>query len=506
MEETAALVARAQKGDQDAFNELYHRTRDRAYFVAYSITRSEDDALDILQSAYLKAWQELKKLKEPERFGAWLQSITANTAKNTLRKSKPQLTWSGGRDDVDPVTLLTERDEAYIPDAAMDTAETRRLIQGIVDALPEDQRLTVLMFYYDDMSPEEIAGALQVPRGTVLSRLYYARKKISAGVEALETSQGTKLYGAAPIPLFAWLLKNLARESAVALPPAVLAGSASAGGGILAALTLPKFIAALAAAGVAVGGAAAAATIVRRTQTQPVFAETVLSTAAEMRSAATVEALSFSLPSLPILTEKASSSSLQSIPHTTAVAGVPKAVASRAVQTTAPPAATTGRAASTTGYVYTAPATARATTTAITTASTSTTTTTPPPATQPPGPQKITKTSSGVILEYMSDVLPPGMVFQVTQGGGGAGFTARVINRAPGGGLVSQLVITCTLNGEPVHAVPGTVTLRLPIPESVPAADYGQLEVQHRTAGGAAPPVDAVRVENGYLVFETDYI
>ena len=106
MEDIAALAMRAKKGDQDAFNGLYHRTRDRAYFVAHSIARNEEDALDILQTAYLKAWQSLKQLKDPAQFGAWLQRITANTAKNYVMRNKPGLAWSGGEDGMNPLALV----------------------------------------------------------------------------------------------------------------------------------------------------------------------------------------------------------------------------------------------------------------------------------------------------------------------------------------------------------------------------------------------------------------
>jgi hypothetical protein len=150
----------------------------------------------------------------------------------------------------------------------MDTAETRRLIMGIVDALPEDQRLCVLMHYYSDLDLHEISAALEVPYETVKSRLRYARRKISDGVEALERN-GTKLFGAAPIPLLAWVLKGAVTGGSQALPYAILGGSAAAGaavtgGGIVAALTIPKIIAGVAAAAVIAGGATVAARLLPR--------------------------------------------------------------------------------------------------------------------------------------------------------------------------------------------------------------------------------------------------
>jgi len=178
----AELVRKAAQGDQGAFNSLYLRTRDRAYFVAHSITKNEQDALDILQEAYLKAWQSLDSLEQPELFGAWFRQITGNTAKNFIKKQKPWLFVPKNGEENDVLDWQPENDTGYIPDAAMDVVETRRLIMELVDALPEDQRLCVLLYYYDEMSVGDIAAALKVPVGTVKNRLFVARQKISKGV------------------------------------------------------------------------------------------------------------------------------------------------------------------------------------------------------------------------------------------------------------------------------------------------------------------------------------
>lgn len=261
---------RRKGGGQDAFNELYHLTRDRAHFVALSITRNEQDALDIVQDAYLKAWQGIGNLQKPEQFPAWLRQTTGNAAKDYIKKRKPAMFASGGGDDGPSIfDLQPEEDGEYIPDVSLDTAETRRLIMAIVDELPEDQRLCVLMYYYDEIPLGEIAATLDVPVGTVKKRLHLARKKISDGVEGLEKEHGVKLYGAAPIPLLIWLLKGAASTSAANLPPVILGSTAAAGtaaGGITAAaasskvaaaVALPKVVAAVAATGLYIIGAAA---------------------------------------------------------------------------------------------------------------------------------------------------------------------------------------------------------------------------------------------------------
>ncbi|MCL2106375.1 MAG: sigma-70 family RNA polymerase sigma factor [Oscillospiraceae bacterium] len=263
----AELTGRAQQGSEDAFNELYRLTRDRAYFVAFSIARNEEDALDILQETYLRAWQNLHTIENPALFDPWLRRVTGNAAKNYVKKRKPKL-FDRKDNEADFLEELPD-EEKYEPAAEMDNEETRRLILELVDELPEDQRLCVLMRYYGDMDVTEIAEALDIPYETAKSRLRYGKKKISDGVEALE-KKGTKLHGAAPLPLLAWALRGTAKASGAKLPSVILkdgavaaGGAAVSGGGVLAAMSLPKIIAGVAAA-VVIGGGSITGVVIAR--------------------------------------------------------------------------------------------------------------------------------------------------------------------------------------------------------------------------------------------------
>ena len=384
-ERIAELARRAAKGSQQAFNELYLLTRDRAYFVAFSITKDEQDALDILQESYLKAWQGIDAMQKPEQFPAWLNQITGNTAKDFIKQRKPYLFQPVGEDEINPLDLQEEKDREYVPDAAMDTAETRRLVMEIVDGLPEDQRLCVLLYYYDDMPLKEIAASIGIPYSTVMSRLALARKKISSGVEAL-AKNGTRLYSAAPMPLFIWLLKHLAAESGKSLPPVILgtaaAGGAAATGGVLAAITLPKIIATVAAVAVIGGGAVAGTTIARRRQAQPAVAETTAVAAPQF-----TDAVPFAFPAVPVAYSLPTTP--QTVPSDTVrpaagnAAAAAQATSSVVVPTTAQAATTTTAAATTTTTAATTatPSTTTTTATAAKTTTTTTTTTPKPPVT-----------------------------------------------------------------------------------------------------------------------------
>jgi len=532
-ERIAQLVPKAAGGDQEAFNELYLLTRDRAYFVAYSITRSEQDALDILQEAYLKAWQKLGTLRDTAQFPAWFRQITGNTAKNFIKRKQPLLFQGGGEDDIDILELQREKDTAYNPDAAMDTAETRRLIMEIVNALPQDQRLCVLMYYYDDIPLSGIAQALEIPEGTVKKRLYLARKKIGGAVEELEERQGIKLYSFAPVPLLIWQLRRLASESAPSfpLPPAILGsaatGTAAAAGGIAAAVTLPKLLAAVAAIVIIGGGAIAGTSLAKRQKPPPADAGTAVVTSVGSTSAAvsTYPSLHDELTSMPESESEEPPSSAgeqtsqsaskpaggvitQAPEHITVSVTTRYAIPVTVPQTLmVPPGTQPGTTAkpdstnqaitsfpgTTAGPPATLPVTGTSppTTLPVTTASPPTT---PPPVTEPP---VIKLEMNGVAVEYVSGTLPSGTELDVALSGD---YNIRVMNTGPMAILFVGMV-QLRVNGEVYH--PATpVRMRILIPEPYRASPN---LAAFQMAGAGMTPLTA-RTEGDYLVIDEIYL
>lgn len=210
------IVIAAQNNDQRAFEALYNLTKDSSYFVAFSITQNENDALDIMQDSYLKVFNSIKQLKNPDAFESWLNRIVANTAKNYIAKKKPMLF-----DDIE--TLSNEVFEEaelnwdYLPEQSADSKETSRLLIEIIGRLSEEKRLCILMYYYQEMSVSEIAEALQLPVTTVKYKLLAARSDIKKEVEKLE-KDGTKLYALFPFILFPAQFKNVEKEFALYHP------------------------------------------------------------------------------------------------------------------------------------------------------------------------------------------------------------------------------------------------------------------------------------------------
>lgn len=204
------IVKAAQMGDNRAFEALYNMTKDSAYFIALSITKNEQDAMDIMQDSYIKAFESISTLNSPELFDNWLGRIVANTSKNYITKKKPLL-FAEISSDVLGEWNEEEFKKDYLPHESVDTKETSRLLMEIINGLSEDKRLCVLMYYYQDMSVKEIAEALELPVSNIKYKLLSARAEIKKGVEDLE-KRGTKLYGVFPFALFPAQFKNIETE------------------------------------------------------------------------------------------------------------------------------------------------------------------------------------------------------------------------------------------------------------------------------------------------------
>lgn len=224
------LVSKAASGDQCAWSELYNETFRDAYFVAIKITNNEDNAIELVHDAFITAFDKVNQLEDKSKFQSWLNMIVANKCRDFLRKRKPVLFSDMETKDGDLPDWEDVRDDSR-PEEVIDRQETVRLIAEIIESLPEDQKLCIMMYYWNEFSVSEIASSLEVSEGTVKSRLNYARIKIKAQVEELE-KKGTKLYGLAPIPLLVWSLKSEASAMTIpasaALAPTVASASAAA--------------------------------------------------------------------------------------------------------------------------------------------------------------------------------------------------------------------------------------------------------------------------------------
>ncbi|MBR6532936.1 MAG: RNA polymerase sigma factor [Clostridia bacterium] len=212
-------VIRAMDGDQEAISELYYTTYQKLRAVAVSILKNEDDADDIVQDSYIKAFSSLHQLDNAKKFEPWLCRIVSNKCKDYLKKNKPILFSSQDNEENDEPVEWSIEDESkeYNPEEVLVSEDTRKQIMDLLDSLPDDQRICLVYHVVQEMKISEIAELLEVSESTVKSRINYAKSKMKIKINELE-KKGVKLRGFAGFALFPFL-RHLFASKSVSIPP-----------------------------------------------------------------------------------------------------------------------------------------------------------------------------------------------------------------------------------------------------------------------------------------------
>ena len=175
------LVRNAQAGDTVAFEELVVRHRDKIYARAFSMLRNEDEALDLSQEAWVKAWQRLSQFQGDSSFVTWITRIVINLCLDQLRKHKRQKTES--IDQMDEELGGVERQMPVVnpnPTEKIEREELRVRIDKALAQLSSEHRTVLILHEFEEMEYKEIATAMNCSIGTVMSRLFYARRRMAA--------------------------------------------------------------------------------------------------------------------------------------------------------------------------------------------------------------------------------------------------------------------------------------------------------------------------------------
>jgi RNA polymerase sigma-70 factor (ECF subfamily) len=182
------LVQRVQAGDSAAFRTLFDKYHRRAFAVAMGVVKNQDDALDAVQEAFVKVHKNIHKFQGTSSFYTWLYRIVMNVSIDHVRKKSRRKSL-----DFDEYALHEQStvagDGALLPkvtNANPGKAALRKelgsAIQTALAELPEHHRAVIVLREIEGMSYEEMADALEVPKGTVMSRLFHARKKMQAAL------------------------------------------------------------------------------------------------------------------------------------------------------------------------------------------------------------------------------------------------------------------------------------------------------------------------------------
>ena len=164
-------VSRAKLGDENAFERLYRATRPRLHNAVFHLV-GEDHVQDIVQRAFVRAWERLPDLEEDAAFAGWLRRIAINLVRDQWRSRKPHDEIPG--DDERGALQESSPD----PSVQVEGLQNAELLRKAVSALPEAFREVVVLHYLDGLPVDEVSRILDVPRGTVLSRLSRGRDRL----------------------------------------------------------------------------------------------------------------------------------------------------------------------------------------------------------------------------------------------------------------------------------------------------------------------------------------
>ncbi len=186
----SVLLDRARLGDLEAYEELMRNIQPRIYSLLYNMCSHKEDAEDLLQEVFLKAWQSLPKFQGKSSFYTWVYRIAVNRAINFVKKRKRRQGYS-----LDDVDLGMERDPALVEMAGTQTPlrdsylkELQEKLNTALQTLSEKHRSVVIMHDIQGMPHHEIAEILNVSPGTVRSRLFYARQLLQPLLSDLRKS------------------------------------------------------------------------------------------------------------------------------------------------------------------------------------------------------------------------------------------------------------------------------------------------------------------------------
>jgi RNA polymerase sigma-70 factor (ECF subfamily) len=169
------LIAKAKSGDRWAFSELVRKHRQGVINIIYRMCGNADIAEDAAQETFVKAWQHLGKYKPKSAFKNWLYKIGLNTARNALRRERDTV-------DVEDIIVI---DKNLNPEQSIASMERTVTVQNAIRALPEASRSVLILREYEDLSYRDIAETLDIPVGTVMSRLNYARQLLRKSLSHL---------------------------------------------------------------------------------------------------------------------------------------------------------------------------------------------------------------------------------------------------------------------------------------------------------------------------------
>ena len=185
--EDSRLLIDLKNGNERAYRQLVGKYQAKLRNVAYGITLDVEESADIIQDVFLKAYMGIDKFKGESSLYTWLRRITINESLNWVRKWKRRLKWQHqSLDQEDGSSLDLESNEAG-PESVMSSKQTAGILQKGLDKLPEKARAVLMLKEIEGLSYDEIGDTLGINKGTVSSRIFYAREKLKEYLKGVES-------------------------------------------------------------------------------------------------------------------------------------------------------------------------------------------------------------------------------------------------------------------------------------------------------------------------------
>ncbi len=181
-----ALVKSALAGDQKAYKALFEMHRQAIFHIAFKIIRNSEEARDLVQETFIKAFSSLKTYDPSYRFSTWLYKIAANCSIDSIRKRKINaMSLDKPISTKDGEVRMEVADFSYHPEHDLDSKRKRVSIEEAINELPDKYREVIIMRHKEDKPYEEIAGILHVPVGTVKARIFRARELLKKKLKSV---------------------------------------------------------------------------------------------------------------------------------------------------------------------------------------------------------------------------------------------------------------------------------------------------------------------------------
>ena len=183
-QEELTVIQRCRGGSREAFEVFVNRYMKDAYFIALGLVGNREDALDLSQEAFVRAYRNIKQVKPGRKFFPWFYQILKNLCISHLRKRRYRRAASLDADDCPQVAAAPD---VFSPDVLVNKNEVKAQLWEAIAKLDEKHREVIILRHFRGMSYDQISEALFCNKGTVTSRLYYARKRLK---ELLRTKKG----------------------------------------------------------------------------------------------------------------------------------------------------------------------------------------------------------------------------------------------------------------------------------------------------------------------------